>query len=119
MRNPYLLYGLIGFGAAAILTVVLWWLFDWSPLITWLCAINPITLIIYRFDKSIAGSDRTRVPEWILHLLTLSGGTIGAAVAMWMFPKRHKTNKTEFRIIFFAIVALQIVLLIGYFGFFS
>jgi uncharacterized membrane protein YsdA (DUF1294 family) len=64
----------------------------------------------YGYDKSIAGRGVTRVPEVILHLLTALGGTIGSFAAMQIF--RHKTQKKSFQLVFWAIVAVQIVAIV-------
>ncbi len=115
MGNPLLRFGLVGFGSSAALTGILWALLGAPPVLAWLGSINLVTLIIYRYDKAIAGSRATRVPERILHLLTLAGGTLGAAIAMWLFPNRHKTSKGNFVLVFFVILAIQIIIAGGYF----
>jgi len=53
------------------------------------------------------------VPEKVLLLLTLLGGTLGALVAMRYFG--HKTAKVEFQRKFWLVLALQIVVLIIWF----
>jgi uncharacterized membrane protein YsdA (DUF1294 family) len=76
-----------------------------SPLIAYLLAINTTTLLAYGHDKRIAGGDRQRVPERVLHGLTLVGGTPAALVGRLWF--RHKTQKRTFRTWFWAIAVLQ------------
>jgi uncharacterized membrane protein YsdA (DUF1294 family) len=72
----------------------------------YLIALNIVTFGIYGFDKHQAIKSQMRVPELILHLLALMGGSPAAAIAQIIF--RHKTKKTSFRIIFFLIIGLQI-----------
>ncbi len=115
MGNPFFRFGLIGFALSAALTGILWGLSGAPPILAWLGSINLVTLIIYRYDKVIAGTGATRVPERILHLLTLAGGTVGAAIAMWLFPNRHKTSKGDFVLIFFLILTVQLIAVAGYF----
>jgi uncharacterized membrane protein YsdA (DUF1294 family) len=43
-----------------------------------------------------------------LHTLSAIGGSPAALLAMWLF--RHKTIKASFRILFWAIVVLQLCL---------
>ena len=73
----------------------------------WLIAINVATALLYIYDKSIAGSGRTRVPEAILHLVELLGGTPAAFVAQRLLP--HKIHKGSYQAVFWLIVAVQIV----------
>jgi uncharacterized membrane protein YsdA (DUF1294 family) len=79
----------------------------------WLAAITVVTFLAYGYDKSAAGSRRTRVPERVLLALALAGGTLGALVAMPAF--RHKTIKQEFRLRFWAVVVIQLALAAVYF----
>jgi len=63
-----------------------------------------------RLRQSIAGRGVTRVPEVVLHLLTALGGSIGSFAGMQIF--RHKTQKKSFQLVFWAIVIIQIVVII-------
>jgi uncharacterized membrane protein YsdA (DUF1294 family) len=82
-------------------------------LVSWLISINVVALLTYWYDKRIAGSNRTRVPEKVLLLLALIGGTIGAWLGMHLF--HHKTAKASFQRRFWLIVAVQIALVVLYF----
>ncbi len=113
---PYLLFGLLGFVGSVILTIVLVQ-FNVPLLISWLLAINLAAVALYRFDKSQAQLQQLRVPQVILWLSEAAGGTIGAATAMWLIKPPHKTKSLDFLIVFFAILLLQIVLAVWYFGF--
>jgi|GEM_PF-2660439 len=46
------------------------------------------------------------IPEAVLHLLALAGGTIGAIAGQLTF--HHKTKKLSFRVIYIIIVIVQI-----------
>ena len=59
-------------------------------------------------DKYLAGTLLFRIPELTLHTLSAIGGSPAAFVAMAVF--RHKTIKSSFRILFWSIVVLQLVL---------
>lgn len=113
--NPVCRFGLLAFALAIVLAAFLWW-YD-CPLDvvqSWLVAINLVTFLAYGYDKVIAGSERTRVPEKVLLLLTFAGGTIGALVGMPLF--HHKTAKGRFRLKFWLVVAAQIALLVVYYA---
>lgn len=67
-----------------------------------------ITLIYYRLDKWFANTNRRRVPENTLHLLSLAFGWLGAAIAQQWF--RHKTIKQEFRFTYYATAIVNSLL---------
>jgi uncharacterized membrane protein YsdA (DUF1294 family) len=77
---------------------------------SWIFGVSVASFFTYGYDKSIAGHNITRVPELVLHALTAVGGTFGSFLGMQIF--RHKTQKKSFRIIFWAIVAIQIVVIV-------
>jgi uncharacterized membrane protein YsdA (DUF1294 family) len=77
---------------------------------SWIIGISIASFFTYAYDKSIAGHNLTRVPEVVLHALTAAGGTLGSFLGMQIF--RHKTQKKSFLIVFWAIVAIQIVVII-------
>jgi uncharacterized membrane protein YsdA (DUF1294 family)/DNA-directed RNA polymerase subunit RPC12/RpoP len=103
---------LLTFGLAAVLAAVLWGLVPLDPLLSWLIAVNLVTLGAYGYDKTIADTRWTRVPERVLLALTLFGGTPCALLAMPLF--HHKTIKAEFRVKFWLVVAGQVVLVALY-----
>lgn len=74
-----------------------------------LAGVNAATLLLYAYDKAVAGGRRTRVPENALQLCALLGGTPAAFAAQVLF--RHKTSKASFRRVFWLIVLAQAALL--------
>ncbi|MFD4836582.1 DUF1294 domain-containing protein [Achromobacter sp. NPDC058515] len=69
-------------------------------------ALSAAAFAAYAIDKAAARADRRRISEKTLHLLSLAGGWPGALIAQqWL---RHKTVKVEFRLVFWATVALNI-----------
>jgi uncharacterized membrane protein YsdA (DUF1294 family) len=110
-RNPKLRWTLAGLGIALLLTFLLTIKtpIRLHSLIIWWIATNITTFAFYGLDKTFARRRlRARIPELTLHILALTGGTVGALAGMQMF--RHKTVKGSFRQIFFLIAALQTVL---------
>lgn len=77
---------------------------------SWIFGVTIAAFFTYGCDKSIAGHNVTRVSELVLHALTAVGGTFGSFMGMQIF--RHKTQKKSFRIVFWAIVVIQIVMII-------
>lgn len=71
-----------------------------------------VTFIAYGLDKSASRRGSRRTSEATLHLLALLGGWPGALIAQRRF--RHKTRKSEFRVVFWTTVGLNTVLLIGF-----
>ena len=112
-HNPYARFGLLslGFtlliGIAALIAGLPWWLVVPAVLL----AINAVTLALYRYDKAIASSEWTRVPELILLALALFGGSPAAFVAIYGFRKRHKAQKASFVILYWLIVVVQLLVL--------
>jgi len=108
---PYLKYSPIGLGAALVLLLLLATVFRGSAsfalwLVMWVAALSLVTFGIYGYDKAQAQGGGPRVPEAVLHLLGLLGGTPGAFIAMRMF--HHKTSKQSFQVIFWLTVAMQL-----------
>lgn len=110
--KPVRTFGTITFGAAIILTVIFWWITSLDLVPSWLMSITLVAFLTYGYDKVIAGSDRTRVPESVLLALTFTGGTIGALAGRSLF--RHKTIKASFRRQLWLVVGAQVILLIIY-----
>ncbi|MGB9578275.1 MAG: DUF1294 domain-containing protein, partial [Halothiobacillaceae bacterium] len=81
----------------------------------WLLNITAVTLLTYGYDKLVAGSGATRVPERVLLTLAFAGGTFGALLGMRLF--HHKTSKESFLERFWLIVALQVVVIAGWYLF--
>lgn len=70
--------------------------------------INIWTYFAYYRDKQAAQKDKFRTPEKRLHLFSLLGGWIGALLAQRTL--RHKSQKTEFRQVFWFTVVIHIVI---------
>lgn len=106
---------------------VLWWL--WAALVLWAAFTRPgnklgaflalyllltvlasgFSFVMMMWDKWRAMRSKPRVSESTLLLCSLAGGWPGTQLARMVF--RHKTLKVSFRAIFWAIVALHLLLL--------
>jgi uncharacterized membrane protein YsdA (DUF1294 family)/cold shock CspA family protein len=90
----------------------------WGALHSVWTTVNPIPLILYPVmslltfalyvdDKSRAKRGEWRIPEKTLHLCELAGGWLGAFIAQRSL--RHKSSKSSYQVVFWAIVAIHIV----------
>lgn len=107
-------FGLTFLLAAVAIGSVLCYNFQWPFWLAWLTSINGMAFIAYRFDKwkaPRARGGKDRVPERVLHLLVLVGGSLGALLGMNV-PPRHKTRDRRFQIYFWLIVLVQAVVVI-------
>lgn len=103
------------FGIAVIMAVgasALLWRLGLPIAYAYLIGINVVTVLLYGYDKRQAIVGGGRVPEVVLHLAALVGGTGGALLAQGLF--RHKTRKFSFRAVFAGIIVLQCLAAIGY-----
>ncbi|KMQ65219.1 membrane protein [Chryseobacterium angstadtii] len=70
-----------------------------------LLIINLFTFVVFGLDKRLAVKHKRRVPEITLLGLTLTGGSVGAALGMLIF--RHKVSKVSFLLKWVAIILIQ------------
>ncbi len=96
-RNPRRLPLTIAISLIAIASALFWWM-DVNLLNAYFLSVSIITFLFYGYDKRQSLNNSWRVPEVVLHMLALSGGTPGAFVGQICF--RHKTRKLRFRVIF-------------------
>ena len=68
-----------------------------------------VTFVAYGIDKRRARTGGRRISEATLHWLELFGGWPGALAAQRLF--RHKTQKLNYRLVFWSIVALHLSIL--------
>ena len=103
-HNPKQFFFVTAIILIAAVSGLLWWLHV-SLLYAYLIGMSIIAFVFYGYDKRQAVKNKSRVPELILHMLALLGGTPGALLGQLFF--RHKTKKLRFRIVFLAIALLQ------------
>ena len=81
-----------------------------SPyLLLWILVWTILAFALMGIDKWKAKREAWRVPEKVLFLSALAGGSIGALAGMALF--RHTARHWSFRIGMPAILVLQVVLL--------
>ena len=79
-------------------------------LIVYLLVINFIGIASMASDKIRAMEHRYRIPEAVLLLFAVVGGSIGSILGMFLF--HHKTRKAKFRFGLPLILLVQIALII-------
>lgn len=77
--------------------------------IIYIAVISIITFAVFGIDKLKAIKDKWRIPEKVLFLLSIIGGSVGALLGMYTF--RHKTKKPAFKFGIPAILTVQIVII--------
>lgn len=77
-------------------------------LILYLIIINLAAVVLMAADKLKAVEHRFRIPESVLLLIAIIGGSIGSIAAMFLF--HHKTRKPKFRRGLPLILFIQILL---------
>lgn len=105
---PFATFGLVALAATGA-GVALARLASLSWVLSYLAGVNVATFALYGYDKIAAIKERLRVPELLLHLLAVIGGTPAAFVAQSLF--RHKTMKRSFQVAFWIIAVAQIALI--------
>jgi uncharacterized membrane protein YsdA (DUF1294 family) len=83
----------------------------WPILICYVVAVNAVTFVYFGHDKVMAQHNGRRIPERVLHGLAFLGGSLGAYAGMRLW--RHKTLKGRFRVVFWAIVVVQVGVIVG------
>jgi uncharacterized membrane protein YsdA (DUF1294 family) len=78
----------------------------WILIGIWYSAMSALAFLVYGHDKRRARRGGWRIPEHRLHLIELLGGWPGAMLARHLL--RHKTMKTRFLLVSWAIVAMHL-----------
>jgi len=78
-------------------------------LMAFLLGINLSALIFMAFDKSLARKQQFRVPEKLIFVWALIGGSVGIFLGSQIF--KHKTRKPSFNFVLLLIFAIQVFLL--------
>lgn len=82
----------------------------WGLVVAGLILVNLIALAAFGFDKHFAQRKKRRISETKLLLLVALGGGIGAIAGQKLF--RHKTQKQPFKSQIWAIIIVQIGMLL-------
>ena len=83
-------------------------------LLVWVLAWTVVAFALMGIDKQKAKTRKRRVPEKMLFLSAILGGSVGSLVGMSLF--RHKTKHWSFRIGMPVILIIQVALLLLFTG---
>ena len=78
-----------------------------SLFVSYVLCINAVTFVLYALDKIKAKAGAWRISEFALMLLAVTGGSVGALLAMIVC--RHKIRVPKFKFGIPAIIILQII----------
>ena len=74
--------------------------------VAYIVIVNIVTFCLYGIDKSAAINQKQRIPNRVLLLLAVFGGSLGALAGMYTF--RHKTKKWYYTITVPLLLMMQI-----------
>lgn len=96
-KQPKRDFSILALVLIGILALLLWivtrWFFYWP----WIIAATIVTFFFYGIDKKNAQTNGNRIPEIVLHGMTLIGGVFGGWLGLGVF--RHKTQHNSFLIV--------------------
>jgi len=107
-QSPLITYSVAAWILSTSGATALWLVLSWHLWVSWLVMINMVTFSFFGFDKWRAIRGGFRIPEKVLHGLVFAGGSMGGLGAMLLL--HHKVRKRNFQLIFWGIVALQIII---------
>lgn len=84
-------------------------------LFIYLIFINIFAFLIYGADKYKARHNQWRIPEKVLLLIAVIGGSVGAYIGMKLY--HHKTRKAKFAIGVPVIFLVQVAAVIAFYYF--
>lgn len=76
------------------------------PLFYYLLAVNVLAFALMGLDKLKARKNARRIPEKVLFLFVILGGSVGGIIGMLLF--RHKTRHWYFAVGFPVILVIQL-----------
>ena len=83
-------------------------------MLIYLLIINAVSFLLMLTDKIKAKKNKWRIPEKVLFLVAILGGSVGSLLGMYLF--RHKTKHFSFLLgmpLIFAAQILIVVLIMG------
>lgn len=79
-------------------------------IITYLIFISVFAVIVTVYDKILAITNKRRIPERTLMIVSVLGGSLAMYLTMQLI--RHKTRKTKFMVGLPIVILLQVALII-------
>ncbi|MBI1299555.1 DUF1294 domain-containing protein [bacterium] len=109
-RSPQVTFvaAAIVIGAVTMGIGIVWGQIPW--LWAYLLGINVSTIVLYAYDKSVAGTSAIRVPERVLILVAAAGGSIAAILGTELLRHKVSSRKRAFRIQLSIVVLVHVAL---------
>jgi len=109
--RPYISYLAVFLLSSIIFYISAVFHFSAELLPAYLIAVNASALILYAYDKNIAGSSAIRIPEKVLYAMAVLGASLGILLGIRFF--RHKSRKARFQFILAIILSCQLIVYLG------
>lgn len=106
---PYLLYSLLTVMAVVALSRAAYLNFEVSLPVAYFVGLNISALFFMGLDKALARSSALRLPEAVINVIAVLGGSAGVLLGIQVF--RHKTRKAAFQFVLFVVFIAQFALL--------
>jgi uncharacterized membrane protein YsdA (DUF1294 family) len=107
-HKQYALYGFLTGGIALVTSYLAFRHTEASLWISAFIGINIGALVVMGLDKTFARANTARVPEVLLYVIALVGGSPGILAGIHIF--KHKTRKAAFQFTLLIVCALQVAL---------
>lgn len=112
-RQPKTTFSLIALALSLLVLLAILYFVKLNIFWAWLLAWSVVTFGLYGYDKTQAKIGGGRVPEIVLHLITVIGGWPGGWLGRFVF--NHKTRKQPFLIVL--VISTLLWLGLGYWYF--
>jgi uncharacterized membrane protein YsdA (DUF1294 family)/cold shock CspA family protein len=113
---PFYFFSLFGLIFLIVIVIIISRYFTVNNFYLYLISVNILQFLLYGYDKMISGTQRTRIPEKLLHLISALGGTVGALLGMTVF--KHKRLKIDFKLVLLVIFFLQLLIVMIAFNYY-
>jgi uncharacterized membrane protein YsdA (DUF1294 family) len=107
-HKQYALYGFLTGGIALVTSYLAFRHTEASLWISAFIGINIGALVVMGLDKTFARANTARVPEVLLYVIALVGGSPGILAGIHIF--KHKTRKAAFQFTLLIVWLLQVAL---------
>ena len=107
LRNPYVFPVCLSVFVVLVVPIAVSLVYEQEFIIAYIAAVNAAMFVLCGYDKMAAKSGQSRVPEVVLWVGALAGGSPALLAAMRLF--RHKTSKQSFQAVLVLVVIAQIL----------
>lgn len=105
--SPYQLFGIVAVAITVGIMLAIIGLFNWPWIVAYFLGISATTFMLYWYDKRASKRNQLRVPERVLHIAELCGGSLAGFLGQKVFD--HKSRKGSYQLQFWLIVVVQVI----------